>query len=145
MTTWNQLTADDLKSRLSAPEWTVASSFLLSPGQNSVLLIDDLICQVSNTVRGYISACRKNQLGPEGTIPDVLKETAIDLLVVASMRRLGGKIVDLDGNREKARLEAIERLKDVAAGRFLVSLPETQDLTPTPSDSGKFGNSCDLL
>lgn len=124
MSNWSTITQTDLKERFSAPEWSVVSSVLLISGQVGSTVLDDLLAGTMDTVRGYVAACRRNQMAATG-IPNVLKDTALDIAVVTVYRRLGGKLVDVDGQREKARMEAVSRLKDVAAGLFLVPVPDT--------------------
>ncbi len=124
MPNWSTITQADLKERFAAPEWSVVSSVLLVSGQVGSTVMDDLLTGTMDTVRGYVASCRRNQMAATG-IPNVLKDTALDIATVTVYRRLGGKLVDVDGQREKARSEAISRLKDVAAGLFLVPVPDT--------------------
>jgi hypothetical protein len=68
---------------------------------------------VTLTIRGHCGA--KVTLGPAGTIPDVLKSAALDLIKVRLPRRVGLESSPTDLAIEKA---AMDLLKAVVSGGF---------------------------
>lgn len=117
-TVWRALTETDLLSRLSATELErVRAKAVEMEGDP----IADAITQVVDEVRGYIAGNGSVTMGAAGTLPPRLIGVALDILVPVVYRRVGGVMVDLDDQRTKAADEARKLLRDVAAGKFVVT------------------------
>jgi len=102
--------------------------------------IADTLSGIANTIRGYISAHPSNRLGPDGTIPEELIDTAMHMAVVHVWTRVGGALLDPKGLRKQAADEAQKLLHDVAKGHFRVQPPPAAD-TQVP---GAGGADCEL-
>lgn len=88
-------------------------------------LLTPVITRTVNLVRGYIDASGRYILGEDGTIPESLESTLLDLCVVEAWKRLGGDLMDISERRSRAYDDAIDRLKAVARGEFGIAEPET--------------------
>lgn len=88
-------------------------------------LLTPVITRMVNLVRGYIDASGRYVLGDDGTIPESLESTLLDLCVVEAWKRLGGDLMDISERRSRAYDDAIDRLKAVARGEFGIAEPET--------------------
>ncbi len=121
---WITLDADIIAERLSGPELSAMQSAALASGQDGASLTDNAAERVTNSIRGYIAASAKNTLGPAGTIPDELLDCALALVVHQIITRLPGMEALLDERRMKNREEALQLLRDVAAGKFALVQPE---------------------
>lgn len=97
-------------------------------------LLTPVITRTVNLVRGYIDASGRYTLGEDGTIPESLESTTLDLAVVEAWKRLGGDLLDINDQRAKSYEEAIERLKMVSRGEFGIAEPET----PSDEDRSSF-------
>jgi hypothetical protein len=85
--------------------------------------VQDVLNQVTDTVRGYIAGSANNQLGDTNTIPLKLIGPAVALAVMEIMARAGGKILDLGQHRRDSARDAMSTLKDVASDRFKIDVP----------------------
>jgi len=119
---WRALTETDLKSRLSAGELATYRKLSLVDG-NDADPVQAVIDQITGQVRAYISGSPNNQLGADGTIPEILIGSAVSLAVLEVMARAGGSILDLQGHRVKSADQAMSMLKDVARGMVKVDMP----------------------
>jgi len=108
---------------MAGPELSAFKTAALASGQTNP--VTDLIQQTVDFVRGYIAACPSNTLGVEGTVPDKLLGTVLDILVVEVEKRCAGKLIDPQGLRAEAARNAMSVLRDVAAGRMRVEIPTT--------------------
>lgn len=118
---WTAPAETDLEHYLIAQELAAVKRYL---SDNQTDPVEEALANAVDRVRGYIAANNKNTLGATGTIPATLKETA---LVIARNTLLGRLPNDslLTEGRKEAHRDAIATLKDVAAGRFAVTQPET--------------------
>jgi len=121
---WVAITEAHLKTRLSGPELNGFRSAALATGQADP--IASQIAQTVDLVRGYIAGYQANRLGEAGTVPEKLVGVTVDLLVVEVEKRCAGKLIDPNGHREKSAQTAMSILRDVAAGRFAIDVPETE-------------------
>ena len=64
---WRAITEADLLTRISGPELESFREAGLAQNQEDPIAAS--MTQVTGTIRGYVAACAKNTLGPEGTIP----------------------------------------------------------------------------
>ena len=96
-------------------------------------LIDEAIKHVVNRIRMYINTSSKYVLGPSQTIPEGLIDTATPLITQRLYSRLGGTLVDSDGQREKMIERAEKELTLLREGKLALEEPLI------PSDEKKSG------
>lgn len=120
---WRAITEADVLTVISAPELEAFRSAALGDGQADP--VEAVITQTTADVQGYVGANRANRVGPAGTIPETLLQTALDYMLLKIMSRSAGVIIDPEGARKAAGERAERRLRDVAAGAFAVEQPET--------------------
>ena len=108
MDTWITITQDDVLASINNPELSAALNTALASGQDNPL--DTLIADVTAEVRGY--ARRRNTLGPSGTLPQELKNAAIDIIIYRSANRLRKKAIAEDKKADNDL--ALRKLQGVA-------------------------------
>jgi len=124
---WNTLTSADVLKRFTQKE---AADLNAVAGTADGLT--QIVLERIQNIRGRIKAGGR-QLGPDGTLPDSLRDLAIDLCVwdwVTSPS--GNSKVQTDVRREKAR-EARDTLKLLAQGELPVELPDAGELDSVAS------------
>lgn len=129
MDTWITLTTDDVLASINNPELTAAINTAPASGQASPL--NTLLPDVTAEVRGHVR--RRNTLGPDGTLPQELKNAAIDIIIYRAANRLRKTAIAAD---KKADYElALQKLAGVAAGTIAVSAPDnpTTEITSAPA------------
>lgn len=119
---WITMDESRVRSRLSAPELAALKSVALQAGQTSPL--PDVIASVTQAVRGYVEAWAANRLGAGATIPSRLESAASALIRFELATRLPVASL-LTDDRRKEYDAALQLLRDVAAGRFAVDVPDT--------------------
>lgn len=119
---WITPTVATLKARISGPEFDSLKSAARAAGQNADTLVTDCLARIIALIRGYCGG--RHVLGAEGTIPDELESALGALFVPEFITRLPGLTKLLDANRVKAKEDALQLLRDVAAGRFAIVPPE---------------------
>jgi hypothetical protein len=135
---WRALTSSDIETGFAAAELTALRSVQL--GVDIVDVEAQTIQMVVDEVRGYIAGSVVTVLGAEGTIPDKLVATAIDMAVWYMAKRLPVKSLATDARKE-AYDQAMRKLRDVAANRFRIEAPTTVSTEtiaiPTPAISNR--------
>jgi len=137
---WISLTADDVKERLSGPEYDAFQTWHLDSGQADP--IPDTILGVVGEIRGRVGACQRNTLGAAATIPDELYSAALTLISWRlSLRLPGGGAHLQDEGRRKDYEDATELLRAVARCEFAVEQPTTHscDVVNNANSAGQFG------
>lgn len=133
---WITPSSADLEDRMAGAEVTALRTAALATGQSDP--VPDLILSVTREVRGYVSA-GGFQVGTGNTIPDELLDAACAILRHRASTRLPGSgMLDVDRIREFDAANTL--LREVAAGRFVVSTPLIADATSSvasPSLSAK--------
>jgi hypothetical protein len=137
MSNWNALTSDDVKNRLTKPELTALLGAARQVEQTPEGILADAISTVTSEVRGYVAGCARNQLGAEGTIPDELASSALALLRRYLFTRLPNMKPLYDDIRQTETKDALDRLRDTAAGKFAIVPPEA----PAPATEQASGGS----
>jgi phage gp36-like protein len=129
MDTWITLTQDDVLASINNSELTAAITTALASGQDNPL--DTLLPDVTAEVRGYVR--RRNTLGPTGTLPQELKNAAIDIIIYRAANRLRKKAVAEDKKPDND--QALRKLEGVADGSIAVSVPDnpTTEVTSAPA------------
>ena len=74
---WVTLAASDVQAAISVNEYTVYRRDSIQAGQADP--ITQLLTDVTNLVRGFAGRCVA--LGPVGTIPEKLKNAAVDIVI----------------------------------------------------------------
>ncbi len=134
---WITLTADAVKTRLTKPELTALLGAARQAEQTDAGLLAEAASSVASEVRGYVSACSRNRLGPEGTIPEELLGSSLALVRRYLFTRLPGMKSLYDEVRQKETEDALTRLRDTAKGFFAVVAPES----PAPAAEQVSGGS----
>lgn len=129
--TWITLAKSDVQASINDTELETLLSTAIAGGQPDPTTI--LIPDVSVEVRGYVR--RRNTLGPTGTIPQELKDAAIDIICYRCAQRIGGS--GAAKNWKARNDEAVAKLVKVADGIIYVSAPDTPttDITSAPGPS----------
>lgn len=121
---WQTITSTNVKTRLAGAELTALQTAALATGQTDPLV--DVIAQVVDEVRGYISANPKNTLGAAATIPAKLLGAALAIIRYRLATRLPAKSF-LTEDRVKENDAAIRLLEQVAANKFAIEDPTSGD------------------
>lgn len=122
---WRAITEKDLLTKLSASEL----AGIRANAERGTDPVGDSSALVTEQVRGYVASNPSNAIGPAGTLPERLIGAAVALLVPELYGRTGGLLIDLSDVRKKAAESAERLLRDVAAARFAVEVPESGTAT----------------
>ncbi|MGP8200215.1 MAG: phage protein Gp36 family protein [Limisphaerales bacterium] len=128
MDTWITIAPADVLASINNSELTAALNAAQASGQDNPL--DTLIPDVTAEARGYVR--RRNTLGQSGTLPQELKNAAIDIIIYRTANRLRKKAIAEDKKADND--EALRKLQAVADGRVAVSAPDnpTTEVTSAP-------------
>jgi phage gp36-like protein len=118
MDTWITIEQGDVLASINNAELEAALNAALAAGQENPLAT--LIPDVTAEVRGYVR--RRNTLGPSGTLPQELKNAAIDIIIYRTANRLRKKAIAEDKKADTD--QALRKLAGVAEGRLAVSAPD---------------------
>ncbi len=120
---WITLTTDDLLRSLSSAEHDAVRTAAVRVGQEDPVaaIIEDVVREI----RGYVAGNASNTLGTGATIPDELKGASLARVRYEAFTRLPVGRALLTEDRVKANEQAIQLLRDVAAGRFAIVQPVT--------------------
>lgn len=139
---WIAITEAHLLTRLSGGELAAFRAASLASGQADP--VAETILATVGLARGFIPARASNRNGPANTIPKNLLGPCLSLIVLEVETRCAGKLMDPQGARQKAADTAMSVLRDVAAGRFAIEVPEEVSAEKvadfTPSISNAVGN-----
>jgi hypothetical protein len=126
---WITLTADDVQT-VCTPQEIAVHRKLAKQSDNSDP-VQKTIDQVVGIVRARVGGCSRNVLGPDGTIPDELRDATLDLIAARIP-------VGAGEDREKSAKvkEANELLKEVAACRYAI-VPPAVAATNQPQQGGR--------
>jgi phage gp36-like protein len=115
---WIALTPDHVVQSLAETEASALRTLQLAAGATDPL--PDVIAQTVAKVQGYVAV--RYLVGQPGTVPEQLLATAIALARWALIGRLPIKALATDIRRAQYE-DALAELRDVAAGKFKLSLP----------------------
>lgn len=118
---WIALTEADVQTRMTNTELAKYKAIGLAVGQTT--LVEDILVEITDMVRGYVGGCERNTLAEGDKVPEKLKSTSLDLAVMEIMKRCGGVITDVDGQREASYDRAITLLERVSDCRFAIAEP----------------------
>ena len=134
---WQEITTDNVKTRLTGAELTALQSAALSSGQVDPL--PEIIVQVVDEARGYIAAGGFT-LESGTKIPSKLLSAVLAIIRYRLATRLPVKSL-LDENRIKENDNAIRLLEKVSDRKFLIEEPTAASSetigSPSPSMSTK--------
>lgn len=122
---WITLTAEDVQRRLASAEYSALLNAAKQVAQDPADLVAEAIAEITQQVRGYVAACEKNTLGDGQTIPDETKAAALALVRDYLFTRLPGLRSLNDELRQKETDRAVAMLRDVAACKLAIVLPQT--------------------
>ena len=114
---WQEITVNDIKTRLAGAEFAAYTQKALAAGQADPL--PDITAQVVREVRGYVAA-KGNAVGDGLTIPDELLAAAVDMIVFRLTTRLGISVKD---DRKAANDQAKTLMGQVGRGEFRIVPP----------------------
>ena len=120
---WKPLTELDLLKQISGAELDALRGIVLSDSQDDP--VQPSIDDVTAEVRGFVAASGVDLDADTSTIPDRLIGAAVSKIIITIMTRAGGTMIDPEGARAKAADKADRLLRDVAAGKFSISDPDT--------------------
>lgn len=136
---WNVLTEADVLTRLAGPEVAALKTVALAAGQANPL--PEIVTQACHRVRGALEAAGYT-LPASNAIPEELEGAALDIIRWRLINRLPGMKMLATPEREKDFDDAVDLLKQVAAGKFkVVPIPaeeaaEEQTFAPAPKFFG---------
>lgn len=134
---WVTLTVDHVIQALAAPELTALRTQLLADGQVDPL--PDILTRTTMEVRGYVAGFHGTAVGQAGTIPEELISSAIAIARWRLLGRLPVRLLSTDGRRQEYE-DALAQLRDVAAGKFAISVADDPaDDQPRQDASGAWG------
>jgi phage gp36-like protein len=131
MPSWNTITVQNIMSRFSDAEKAALSALQSMPDQITRVLSD-----VTDSARGKIKA-GGGQLGPDGTVPNSLKLEVVSLALWLWITGFSkNDKLQTDGRKQNYN-DALAVLKDVAAGKQKVELPDPgeTDTSAAPSNA----------
>lgn len=135
---WIPFTSEHIDESLAAAELSALRTLQLVPGQANP--VDEAITRTTYEVRGYVAAYHGTAVGQPGTIPEELLSAAIAIARWRIIGRLPVKTLASD-NRRKEYEDAIAQLRDVATGKFAISVAtEPAEEQPRPPAEGAWGS-----
>ncbi len=135
---WIPLTAAHINESLAAPELQALRTLQLVPDQADP--VPEAIERTTFEVRGYVAAYHGTAVGQPGTIPEELLSAAIAIARWRLIGRFPVKTMASD-NRRKEYEDAIAQLRDVAAGKFAISVAaDPAEEQPRPAAEGAWGS-----
>ncbi|MBU98254.1 MAG: hypothetical protein CL429_04080 [Acidimicrobiaceae bacterium] len=130
---WVTITSTDLETRLSGPELDALKTFSRATGQGDPT--NSVIALALAEVRGYIQEADR---GSDSTlIPLELKDAAIIFTIEKLAGRVSGGALVMDEARERSYDLALQRLRDVAAGKFYISKNAAASTSSTSTEEGE--------
>lgn len=135
---WVPLTSAHITESLAAAELTALQTMQLAAGQTNP--VPEAIERTTLEVRGYVAAYHGTAVGQAGTIPAELLSSAIAIARWRLIGRLPVKSFATDSRRKEYE-DAIAQLRDVAAGKFAISVatdPAAEQ--PRPPAEGAWGS-----
>jgi hypothetical protein len=127
---WQSITAADVLT-----EWNTKEPALVKNQQAATDNLPAILTRIVNACRGAVRA-GGGQIGPDGTIPDQLRE---EVITIARWRLLLSLPEVNDSMLGKARKDdytaAQQTLRDVAEGKLKIEVPDTALPTPGPGNA----------
>ena len=139
---WITLQSSAVQGALTSTEATALSTYLLAEGASDPLT--EVVARTCAEVRGYVAVRYGTAVGEAGTVPEELESAAISVARWRLLTRLAaGRAAQvlLTEGRRKEYEDAVVLLRDVAAGKFAIAAPVTQNTEQArPPATGVFGS-----
>lgn len=124
MANWRAIVTADIKTQLSAREYTAVYQNGTEPGDTDPTAA--IITAAVDMVRGAIASHRPNILGAAATVPETLIDPTVAIIVWRLMGRSGGQVIDGEANpRRDAYKDAMRMLERIAEGKLKVLEPDS--------------------
>jgi hypothetical protein len=111
---WRTITDDDLLAKMAEAEFDAIEDAK-----------DQTILNVVSNVRGYVATAGIELDDDTETIPERLISDACAVILVDAYLSLGGTLRDPQGERAKAKANALKLFRDVAAGNYSITDPDS--------------------
>lgn len=119
---WAVITEADVLLHISGAELDALRAAALANGQ--VDPVQPSIDEVTDLVRGYVAACKENNLdATTTTIPERLISSACDMVVATIIGRVPG--YDLDESRVMKYENSLKLMDKVSACKFAIQDPDS--------------------
>jgi len=129
---WRALTVADIKKKLSGGEYENVEAQLTETG----VTVQSVIDSATDYIRGFVAANPDNTLGPVGTIPSRLIDSAVAYIIPELYGHTVGMMLDQDDVRTKAAARADKVFNAVANKKFAIDEPETASTEEEADSSG---------
>lgn len=137
---WITVTEDHLLEALAALEVASLRDLQRAPGQADP--VPEILTRTCAEVQGYVGT--RYAVGQPGTVPDQLLSSTIAIARWRLLGRLPVKTLATD-NRRKEYEDAIAQLRDVAAGRFALTVADDPgEEQPGPTGGAAWGGTKDF-
>lgn len=135
---WIALDSTHLTQGLSGPEISALRTMQLDQGQTDP--VPEVLLRTTYEVRGYIAANHGQTVGEVGKIPEELLSAAIAIARWRLLGRLPVKTFATESRRKEYE-DAVALLRDVAAGKFAISVAiDPAEEQPRPPAQGAWGS-----
>lgn len=104
-------------------------------GRSFTAIVNAVIRDQVELVRGYVSGNPSNTLGPEGSIPPAALAPFVTLARLALIATLPGGVVLADDLRRSQEKNAMATLEAISRGAIRIT-PATETATAQPDDAG---------
>lgn len=132
---WITLTEDHLLESLAALELTSLRDQQRAPGQTDP--VPEILARTCAEVQGYVGT--RYAVGQPGTVPDQLLSSTIAIARWRLLGRLPVKALATE-HRRKEYEEALAQLRDVAAGKFALTMADDPgEEQPGPQGGAAWG------
>lgn len=125
--TWITIAEADVQNSINDSELEANLGIAQASGQTAAAIITAIIADVSAEIAGYCRAV--GPIGPAGTIPQELKNAAIDIILYRVCGRVSGATAA--NARKKSHDDAMAVLAKVPTRLFFISSPVTLGTTST--------------
>lgn len=138
---WILLTEAHLLEGLTAGELSALKTKQLAEGQADPVV--DVLARCASEVQGYVGT--RYAVGLAGTVPDQLLSAALAIARWRLIGRLPIRNLATDSRRQEYQ-DAIAQLRDVAAGKFALSVATTPAADqPRPQANGAWGSAPNIF
>jgi phage gp36-like protein len=138
---WINLTEAHLLEALTARELDSLRTVQIADDQ--VDPVPEVLARAASEVQGYVGT--RYAVGQAGTVPDQLLSSAIAIARWRLIGRLPTKIMATESRRQEYE-DALTQLRDVAAGKFALSVAtEPADDQPRPQATGSWGSGTNIF
>ncbi len=116
---WREITEDDTRSALSAPELSAYRAAATASGQD---VLAQITAQVVQECRAHIADCPHNKLAPGNTLPERAHYHALALIRFRMLTRVPGQ--EIDEARKIEQRDAVAFFRRAAECKVDIEQPE---------------------